>query len=214
MRLDHLAYAAPSDHLADVVQRIGARLGAAFTDGGVHPRFGTRNFILPLLGGMYLEVVAALDHPAADNAPFGRAVKQRAEDGAGWLGWVVGVDDISTVEQRLGRSAVAGHRHRPDGFDISWRQIGVNDLIDNPQLPFFIQWEVDPSEHPSAGATGEVAVTRLEIAGDPALVNAWVGSTNGHPLDDVDVTWLPPDRGDVGLVAVHFDTPLGPVRLD
>ena len=46
MRLDHLSYAAPSGHLADVVQRLGSRLGAGFTDGGVHPRFGTRNFVL------------------------------------------------------------------------------------------------------------------------------------------------------------------------
>ena len=51
MRLDHISYAAPSDHLADVVQRIGYRLGAGFSDGGVHPRFGTRNFVLPLAGG-------------------------------------------------------------------------------------------------------------------------------------------------------------------
>jgi hypothetical protein len=214
MRLDHLAYAAPTEHLAEVVQRIGSRLGAAFTDGGVHPRFGTRNFILPLSGGIYLEVVAPLDHPAADNAPFGQAVKQRGDNGGGWLGWVVAVDDITVVEQRLGRNAVAGHRRRPDGIDLTWRQIGVNDLITNPQLPFFIQWDVERSEHPSAGAAADVSVVRLEIAGEPDVVNEWVGSTNGHPLDDVDVEWLPTGAGDAGLVAVHFDTAAGPVRID
>ena len=111
MRLDHLSYAAPTNHLADVVQRLGSRLGAGFTDGGVHPRFGTRNFVLPLAGGAYLEVVAALDHPAADSAPFGRAVKQRAVDGGGWLGWVVEVPEMATVESRLGREA--GRRPPP-----------------------------------------------------------------------------------------------------
>ena len=44
MRLDHLSYVASHDHLLDEVQRIGARLGSGFTDGGIHPRFGTRNF--------------------------------------------------------------------------------------------------------------------------------------------------------------------------
>jgi len=214
MRLDHLSYAAPSGHLADVVQRLGARLGAGFTDGGMHPRFGTRNFVLPLANGMYLEVVSALEHPAADAAPFGQAVKQRAADGGGWLGWVVGVDDISVAESRLGRPAVEGKRRRPDGFELTWLQIGVNDLIADPQLPFFIQWQVDQEQHPSCGARDDLRVTALEIAGDAGTVDRWLGNTNGHPLDDVEVHWASTAEHDAGLVAVHFATPSGTVRVD
>ena len=101
------------------MQRLGQQLGGSFVDGGRHPRFGTRNFVLPLEGGTYVEVVAALDHPASDKAMFGQAVKARAESGGGWLGWVVSVDDISVVEARLGRPATDGHRVRPDGFDLN-----------------------------------------------------------------------------------------------
>ena len=89
MRLDHVSYACAPGELAEVVQRIGSELGAAFVDGGIHPSFGTRNFILPLANDVYVEVVAALDHPAAEKAPFGRAVRHRAEEGGGWLAWVV-----------------------------------------------------------------------------------------------------------------------------
>ncbi|MDQ1616250.1 MAG: hypothetical protein QOJ60_2189, partial [Actinomycetota bacterium] len=124
MRLDHISYAAGPEGLAAAVQRMGALLGATFRDGGLHPRFGTRNFVLPLAGGVYLEVVAALEHPASDKAPFGRAVKARSELGGGWLAWVVAVDDIGPVERRLGRTAVLGHRIRPDGVELAWRQIG------------------------------------------------------------------------------------------
>ena len=74
MRLDHISYACTTSELADTIQRIGGDLGATFLDGGRHPSFGTRNFILPLAGGCYVEVVSALDHPAAEKAPFGRAV--------------------------------------------------------------------------------------------------------------------------------------------
>ncbi|MCA9721828.1 MAG: VOC family protein, partial [Gemmatimonadetes bacterium] len=63
MRLDHLSYAAGPDGLAATAQRIGDLLGRTFSDGGVHPRFGTRNMILPLAGGTYLEIVEVLDHP-------------------------------------------------------------------------------------------------------------------------------------------------------
>ena len=79
MRLDHLSYVAGPEGLAACVQRLGSRLGAGFTDGGLHPAFGTRNFVLPLADMCYLEVVAALDHPAAERAPFGRAVRDRRE---------------------------------------------------------------------------------------------------------------------------------------
>ena len=112
MRLDHVSYAVSSNELVDTVQRLGQQLGGSFVDGGRHPRFGTRNFILPLEGGTYVEVVAALDHPASEKAPFGRAVRLRAESGGGWMAWVVSVDDISLIEQRLGREAVDGHRVR------------------------------------------------------------------------------------------------------
>ena len=56
MRLDHLSYAAGPDGLASTAQRIGALLGRSFVDGGVHPRFGTRNMTLALAGGTYVSI--------------------------------------------------------------------------------------------------------------------------------------------------------------
>jgi len=78
VRLDHVSYAVSNSELGSTVNRLGTLLGATFRDGGVHPRFGTRNFVLPLAGGSYVEVVAPLDHPATDSAPFGKAVKGEA----------------------------------------------------------------------------------------------------------------------------------------
>jgi hypothetical protein len=210
--LDHLSYAAGPEGLAACVQRIGAKLGAGFTDGGLHPSFGTRNFILPLAEGCYLEIVGALDHPATDRAPFGRAVKARGEAGGGWLAWVVAVPDIAAYETRLGRPAAKGHRRRPDGFDLLWRQIGVNDVADDPQLPFFVQWDSDAQHHPSAKGSA-IMLRRLEISGDEATVDAYLGTSARQPLDGIEVEWLSPD-GDTGLVAAIFDTPAGEVRID
>ena len=212
MRLDHVSYATQPARLADTVQRLGAALGASFCDGGLHPRFGTRNFVLALGDGTYLEVVAALEHPAADKEPFGQAVRARADEGGGWLGWVVSVPDLSVVEARLGRAGVPGNRRRPDGVELRWRQIGVNDFRADPQLPFFIQWLVGSEHHPSAGGRADLRLDRMEICGDPATVASWLGEPAQHPLDGIEVDWVEGDEP--GVVAVHVATATGIVRLD
>lgn len=212
MRLDHLSYAAGPEGIASCVQRLGGRLGAGFTDGGLHPSFGTRNFVLPLAGGCYLEVVEALDHPAVDRAPFGRTVRARALDGGGWLAWVIAVDDIVPVEDRLARPAAAGHRRRPDGVDLRWSQIGVNDVAQDPQLPFFVQWHVAPDLHPSAGGS-PVRLVALEIAGDRQRVEDYLGTSVAQPLDGVEVCWLR-HTDELGVVSATFETTSGTVTLD
>jgi hypothetical protein len=212
MRLDHLSFAAGPDGLASTAHRIGGLLGREFSDGGVHPRFGTRNMTLPLAGNTYLEIVEVLDHPASDKAPFGQAVRARSAAGGGWLGWVVAVDDIATVERRLGREAATGHRYRPDGTELHWKQIGVNGLIADPQLPFFIQWEIPAELHPGAGGDPSHSLACLEIAGDPQRVSEWLGETVEAPLEDVKVDWVAP-HGTPGILAAQFQTANGLVRI-
>jgi len=212
MRLDHLSYAAGPDGLASTAQRLGEILGEPFVDGGIHPRFGTRNMVLPLCQGTYLEIVEVLDHPASDKAPFGQAVRARSQSGGGWLGWVVAVADITTIERRLGRESVDGNRWRPDGHELRWRQIGVKGLQADPQLPFFVQWEGDGSDHPSLGASCNIHLECLEIAGDPNRVSDWLGRPVEGPLEDVKVDWVG-NHGVPGLVAAQFSTTAGEVRV-
>jgi len=211
MRLDHLSFAAGPDGLAETTRRLGADLGAAFLDGGFHPRFGTRNAILPLTARHYLEVVEVLDHPAADKAPFGQAVRARSEAGGGWLGWVVAVDDLGPIEQRIGRPPVDGHRHLPDGTTLEWQQLGVKDLQVDPQLPFFVRWLSDPAIHPSANGH-QIELLKIVLAGDRRRINDWLGGRFESVLRDVDVDWTQPN-GRPGLVAAVFSTPRGEVTL-
>ena len=211
MRLDHVSYAVSHSELVDTVQRLGQQLGGSFEDGGRHPRFGTRNFILPLADGCYVEVVSALDHPAADKAPFGRAVAQRAQDGGGWMSWVVSVDDLSPVEERLGRTAVEGRRIRPDGHELRWRQIGVLDVMADPQLPFFVQWLSPSEDHPSATGSS-VSIEKVEMCGESDAIKEWLDGAHEAVQGSIEVEWV--DAEDPGLVAVWFRTPHGSVRID
>ena len=210
MRLDHISYACTKAEFTDVVQGIGSELGATFRDGGRHPQFGTANFILPLADGRYIEVVTALDHPAAEKAAFGRAVSQRASDGGGWFSWVIAVDDISAVEERLGRPSREGHRIRPDGHQLRWKQIGVLDIMEDPQLPFFVQWLSEAEDHPSADPSA-ISIAKVELAGDHDTIHAFVGDAAEQFLDGIAIEWV--EDEEPGIKAVWFNTPNGLVRI-
>ena len=211
MRVDHVVYAAENDGARATAARLAAQLGVEAVDGGVHPRFGTRNVILPLLADRYLEVVEVLDHPASDKAPFGQVVRARSESGGGWLGWVLSVDDITQQESRLGRESVIGSRHRPDGVELRWKQLGVKGLMSDPQLPFFVEWDAGVP-HPSGVGETQVALKSLEIAGDPERVRDWVGVDKDYVPEGVDFNFVSP-KGNPGIMSVTFETPHGPVTL-
>ena len=213
-RLDHISYAASRDQLVDVVQRLGSRIGAPFTDGGIHPRFGTRNFTLPLKNGHYIEVVCPLDHPAADSTPFGKAVTQRVNEGGGWMTWVVATDDISPVESRLGRSAVDGSRKKPDGTELQWKQLGILGTIEDSQLPFFIQWLT--KDHPSSDGNPVAEIRRIDISGNEETIRNWLDSEPHRAFRDVEVVWLNPKDfdGQTGIVSITLKTPSGEIILD
>lgn len=165
MRLDHVSYVAAHDQISDVVQRIGSQIGTAFVDGGIHPQFGTRNFTAPLLAGQYLEVVCPLEHPAAESTPFGQAVLRKAIEGGGWLTWVYSTDDIGSLESKFLRQAVVGHRKKPDGSELQWKQIGVKELADDLSSPFYIEW-LTP-EHPSQDGVASTSIAEIVFAGTP-----------------------------------------------
>ena len=186
MRLDHVSYVASHDQISDVVQRIGSQIGTAFVDGGIHPRFGTRNFTAPLLNGQYIEVVCALDHPAAEQTAFGIAVSRKAAEGGGWLTWVFSVEDIAPIEAAIGRPALEGHRRRPDGTDLKWKQIGVKELLTDPELPFFIQWE--DGHHPSEVGTAVSSISKIIFGNNDPISSSTFNSEISSSLQISNIT--------------------------
>jgi hypothetical protein len=214
MHLDHISYVTHHDQLADTVQRLGSLIGSPFVDGGIHPRFGTRNFTTPLKGSQYLEVVCPLDHPATELTPWGKAVTQKANEGGGWFSWVFSTNDISTIESRFGREAIDGHRTRPNGTDLKWKQIGVKEIAESRELPFFIQWLSE--EHPSQDGTPVAKLEKILIADKDKLNDSWFQKEIFASLGDVVIEWIDPiDFDDMnGIVALHLRTSSGTIVLE
>ena len=214
MRLDHVSYVTSHDQLADTVQRLGSRLGTTFVDGGIHPRFGTRNFTAPLLDGKYIEVVCPLDHPATEQTPWGKAVSKKAQEGGGWLTWVFSTEDISPIEEKFGRKAVDGHRTRPDGTDLKWKQIGVKEITDSRELPFFIEWLTE--DHPSKDGNAVAKIEKIVIVDKDQLADSWFKNEILGALSGVSLEWADSELndGENGIIGIEIQSPSGLVRID
>ena len=204
MRLDHVSYVTSHDQLADTVQRLGSRLGSTFVDGGIHPSFGTRNFTCALNNGQYIEVVCPLDHPATEQTPWGQAVSKKASEGGGWFTWVFAARDISSIETKFGRQAVEGHRTRPNGSELKWKQIGVKEIADIREFPFFIQWLT--ADHPSQDGTPCAEIKKIVIADKDQLTDSWFKEDILAALGEIAIEWVDPLTNDnqSGIVAVHL----------
>ena len=214
MKLDHVSYVTSHDQIADTVQRLGARLGSAFVDGGIHPRFGTRNFTAPLINGQYIEVVCPLEHPATEQTPWGKAVSKKASEGGGWFTWVFSTEDISPIAEKFGRDAIEGHRTRPNGTDLMWKQIGVKEISATREFPFFIQWL--STDHPSHDGNPLAEIIKIVIADSNQLEDSWFKEDILASLGDVNIEWIELAANDdqSGIVSVHLSTPSGIVILD
>jgi hypothetical protein len=142
-----------------------------------------------------------MDHPATDATPFGRAVKKKAEEGGGWLSWVFNVDDISLIEDKFGRKAVEGNRKKPDGTELKWKQIGVLNILEDSQQPFYVQWI--SKDHPSSDGNAHADISELTISGESKKILKSLESLEETFLSKIKV--IPPQEQQIGLKSVQFE---------
>jgi hypothetical protein len=213
MRLDHVSYVASHDQISDVVNRIGSQIGTAFVDGGIHPKFGTRNFTAPLLNGQYIEIVCPLDHPATDATPFGQAVKKKADAGGGWMTWVISVEDIKLAEKVLERNSVEGVRRKPDGTTLKWKQIGVLEVLNDSKNPFFIEWI--SMNHPSKDGSPRARISKIVMNGEFKDLNPKFNHTFSEVLKDINIVWQGNivDNLEAGINFIEIETGDGTIEL-
>jgi hypothetical protein len=212
MRLDHISYVASHDQISDVVNRIGSQIGTAFVDGGIHPKFGTRNFTAPLLNGQYVEIVCALDHPATDSTPFGRAVKRKSEDGGGWMAWVLATDNIAKIENDLGRKAIEGQRQKPNGSLLKWKQLGVLDVLENSKYPFYVEWI--SKEHPSSDGTANSKLLEITIESEDESSLKTLTELKTQLSDNFDLKFIKSDSNFSGIKEISFQVEQRLVKIN
>jgi hypothetical protein len=145
-----------------------------------------------------------LDHPAAEQTAFGQAVSKKAAEGGGWLTWVFSTEDIAPIETAIGRPAIDGHRRRPDGTDLKWKQVGVKELLTDPELPFFIQWE--DGNHPSEVGTAVSAIKEITFANSDPLERTSFKDQVTSALNSTGISLsIQNDAEDIGIQSIRFN---------
>lgn len=161
--MDHLVYATPD--LGEGVERIRESLGVGPATGGRHPRWGTRNALVGLGPGTYLEIIGPDHDPPAPPSPRPFDLDRRAGSGlGGWAARTPSPGDGARAAGRLGfelGAVMEGTRETSGGEVLRWR---LTDPCAGPTdgtLPFLIDWGRTP--HPSESLHHPLALHRLRI---------------------------------------------------
>jgi hypothetical protein len=151
--VDHLVYATPELQVG--IDRIESALGVRATPGGRHLGRGTRNALLALGPGTYLEIIGPdPEQPTpAQPRPFG--IDDLKEPRL--VTWAAKGKELEHLASEAGRGGVklgeviSGSRQRADGVVLFWRYTDPRTVVAGGIVPFFIDWGKTP--HPASAAT-------------------------------------------------------------
>jgi hypothetical protein len=160
-RLDHLVYATPD--LAATLAMITDEWGVTPTPGGAHDGLGTRNALLALGRGAYLEIIGPdPDQPEpAGPRPFG----VDDVDEPRLVTWAASVPDLDLwLEWCAARKVDPGpgidmQRTKPDGDVLRWR-LTLPPAEGDGVIPFLIEW---PGATPAADSARGVELVDFTL---------------------------------------------------
>ncbi len=171
LRVDHLVLATPDlDRGIDEVEQL---LGVRPAIGGRHPGRGTRNALLSLGAGVYLEIVAP--DPEQPDPPTPRAFGLDGLKEPRLATWAAKSEDVDGIRALAESNGIVlgevhrGSRQRPDGVTLSWRFTDPASVAAEGIVPFFIDWGDSPHPAETAPRAGRLVSLRAEHPDAPAV---------------------------------------------
>ncbi len=203
--VDHLVYATPD--LQHGIETIEKLFGVRATPGGQHPGRGTRNALVSLGPGIYLEIIGPDPAQAQPSLPRPFGIDDLKEPRL--VTWAAKGRNLESFANEAGRSGVKlgqvidGSRRRTDGVMLSWRYTDPRTVVSDGVVPFFIDWGQTP--HPSSTAAPGVSLIGLRAEHpDPGPVQNALGKLG---LD------LRVQRGPRPALIATVNSPRGRVEL-
>ena len=199
--LDHLVYATPDLYAS--VEALSERFGTKPAPGGAHPGWGTRNALIGLGIGVYLEIIGPdPTQPEPERSrPF--LIDDLAE--ARLVTWAYRHPDPESMRKtfelalrntprhqdvRLG-PVRAMSRVRPDGDTLHWRLSDPMAFPVGVVVPFVIDWGTTP--HPSTALPNDCKLIELVMSHPDA--------DTLRPVLDVFRPLLDERDGDISIVS-------------
>ena len=180
--IDHLIYA--TNDLQEGMSRVAELLGVTVHPGGSHPGFGSRNALVPLGPGCYLEVIG----PDPEQADF----EGERIFGVGQLQsprlahWCVRRNGLSGFVQRMQTSGIEigeplpMSRQTAEGGKLTWELAFPVHFGASSPAPFFIDWGNSP--HPAAAFPQEATLLDFKLSHpEAATVNRALASMEIEP---------------------------------
>ena len=125
-------------------------LGLVATDGGAHPKHGTRNAIVRFPDRSFLELMAIADRDTL--RVYSPALLELLEDHPdGAINWALRTDDVVAARERIASKGLRvtelwnGIGQRDSGKVARWRTFQIGE----PAFPFVLQYEAPPTSDPA-----------------------------------------------------------------
>jgi len=170
--IDHLAYAVPD--LETAIRDVSRALGVTPSPGGQHLGHGTRNYLLSLGNGSYLEIIGPDADQLEPNGPRPLGVDQITSPRL--TAWAVTAPGI---ENRVALARAAGYdpgpassmsRTQPDGTVLGWKLTPFPTGHIPFLVPFLIDWGDTPHPSTTAAQGARLLDFRIETP-DPDACN-------------------------------------------
>ena len=217
--LDHLVYATPD--LNASMEELADRLGTHPVPGGAHPGWGTRNALIGLGVGAYLEIIGPDPEQPDPEHPRPFLIDELRE--ARLVTWAYRHPDpeslVDTLELALGNTRDQGgrlgpvrsmSRTKPDGDTLHWRLSDPTALPAGGVVPFLIDWGATP--HPSAALPNECGLLELVVSHpDPVTIRPVLDALRPiqvSTVSDISIVAAPEPR-----IRARLQTPNGEIDL-
>jgi hypothetical protein len=163
-QVDHLVYATPD--LERGIRELEDLIGVRAAPGGQHPGRGTRNALIALGAGSYLEILGPDPEQASPTTPRWFGIDDLAASRL--VTWAAKSDDVDRTHRDATVNGIqlgavrTGSRRRADGAVLSWRLTEPASDMSDGVVPFFIDWGQSPHPAHTAPEGGTLVELRAE----------------------------------------------------